>query len=557
MSSKPKLFLTYSVLFVVIIAFYSIIYLQTVDAPYLDDYNGIFDFIIRFREDKDWSLRFQHIFRQHNQHRIAYARLLLLVQYGLTGVINLKTTILIGTAHLLLIAFLFGRYIWENTKNSYLLIPLVLIWFHFQHFENIIWAETSIQNISVVALALSAAWLLSRPAISVYWPIFVAVLATFASGNGVFVWASGLAVLVLAKRWRHLAIWCGSAVVFIFLFSYHLRVNDQNTQTSFDVFNIAKGMLILAGGSLEFTDTDYTWFTVAWGTIVYICLLYCFWRFFAPEKSAYLFSVGAAVFVLLSMASITIVRDSFVENRYKINSSLLIVIIYTLLAIAENTKHKIASYWAYLAVGAGLFSLFTLWNYWGRMVGQRESNLTGAFNVINHPAYGTNTTFRQRIDYLVNNRIWQIPPVAKKEFSPLNNLEYLMATSKAKDWQSAHAREFVYGDSSFNFKAYEAIVDSVGNQDFTYLLTTPGKGSPTGILVMKRDRKPLIDFLKSGEYFEEKAYFTISELWFNKGIQGLYVYQKGMKPHFLGIYMKVEKNGQTWLSERWFNYATH
>ena len=73
----------------------------SVDIPYLDDYDAILDYLLKFREATGGE-KLRSIFLPHNEHIISMTRLVSWVDYGLTGQINIAALVLLGNGLLLL-----------------------------------------------------------------------------------------------------------------------------------------------------------------------------------------------------------------------------------------------------------------------------------------------------------------------------------------------------------------------------------------------------------------------------------------------------------------------
>ena len=60
------------------------------DIPFIDDYNALLDFVIQYLRSNSIKEKLHFIFRQHNEHRIVYARLVVLLDYYVFGCTNLR-----------------------------------------------------------------------------------------------------------------------------------------------------------------------------------------------------------------------------------------------------------------------------------------------------------------------------------------------------------------------------------------------------------------------------------------------------------------------------------
>jgi hypothetical protein len=91
--------------------------------------------------------------------------------------------------------------------------------FQLQHFENFFWSGSSIDHFQVVTLATAAFVALARSTgRGTLLAVVSAALATFTLAHGLLVWPIGALVLLLARRWRHLALWGGGALFTLGMF---------------------------------------------------------------------------------------------------------------------------------------------------------------------------------------------------------------------------------------------------------------------------------------------------------------------------------------------------
>ena len=187
-----------------------------INIPLFDDH-AFKDFLLQWNKTDSILQKIQLLFAQHNEHRIAYTRFVILTIYGLTGQLNYVYLMWVGNLALLGILLVFGKALFlEKPKpNSYLLyaiIPLALVLLTLQHHENTFWGMASIQNFGVVFWSLFCFYLLARqrfiPA------MMVGFVATFSSGNGFLVLAIAALLLLLQKQNRRLIQWLIFSVLF-------------------------------------------------------------------------------------------------------------------------------------------------------------------------------------------------------------------------------------------------------------------------------------------------------------------------------------------------------
>jgi hypothetical protein len=155
----------------------------SVNIPIWDDY----DTVLAYLNMSD-SLRYQSFFYQHNEHKIAWTRLVIEEYHRIFGEINFIHLIYLGNLALLFIFFLLSA-IFKRQKNSLiLLIPVPYLLFQPQAWENITWVTGSLQNFYILLFALSSFYFWNKKTLSGYITAsFFGTIATYTSANGLLI----------------------------------------------------------------------------------------------------------------------------------------------------------------------------------------------------------------------------------------------------------------------------------------------------------------------------------------------------------------------------------
>ena len=318
-----------------------------INIPLFDDH-AFKDFLLQWNKTDSILQKIQLLFAQHNEHRIAYTRFVILTIYGLTGQLNYVYLMWVGNLALLGILLVFGKALFlEKPKpNSYLLyaiIPLALVLLTLQHHENTFWGMASIQNFGVVFWSLFCFYLLARqrfiPA------MMVGFVATFSSGNGFLVLAIAALLLLLQKQNRRLIQWLiFSVLLSVFYFCGYTKPPGNPAEASLTQgFLVMKGFLVLIGGafdvSFQTAEKERLWVSTLAGIIIFLPLIWLLvrelTRGFTNKKwdEWQLFWVGASLFVLGTLGITVITRLGFGESllltsRYKIYSVVLVMLVF-------------------------------------------------------------------------------------------------------------------------------------------------------------------------------------------------------------------------------------
>src|SRR5208282_2541490 len=148
------------------------------------------------------------VFSQHNEHRVAWLRGVVLTCWAVQGRVDFRTLIWLGNAGLITLAavLVLGSRRSVRWPSLLALIPLALL--SPIQGKQMIWAMAAISNYWVLAFAAAALLLLSMGTRATFrWACVLAVLATFTSGQGLLCFPGGLALLVAERRCALALLW--------------------------------------------------------------------------------------------------------------------------------------------------------------------------------------------------------------------------------------------------------------------------------------------------------------------------------------------------------------
>ncbi len=211
---------------------FNYVYRFTVDAPFWDQW----ELVIQLERMMSGQLSLSDLFSQHNEHRIFFPRILMLLAARVSGwdtrvEIYLGWLTLLATGAVLLSEHLktFGRH-WGALA---LFVPLAWLIFTLRQENNLLWGWQI--QIFLCGLGLCAAMVLLDSSDQHPWRLAGAVacaaVATFSFASGLGVWPAGVLCLLWrlalvrdpALRRRRLwllALWCGASAVAFFLYLY-------------------------------------------------------------------------------------------------------------------------------------------------------------------------------------------------------------------------------------------------------------------------------------------------------------------------------------------------
>ncbi len=235
-----------------------------VNIPKWDDH-ALRAFLFNFDKEPTWTGKIYQLFRQHNEHRIVYDRIITALDYQLFGKLNYIHLMLVGNLSLVGLLSVFMATLRRSKlglSGQWVLYSLPTAWllFNLSQWENMFWGMAALQNFSVVLWVLAAFYFLSYTA---HWRVAFAmgVLATITSGNGLMVWPIGLLILLLrlpaysrssGRRPFGPAIsWLIGAVIVIGLYFTGFEKPGDVKYVKPGIIELSKGWLAVVGAAAE------------------------------------------------------------------------------------------------------------------------------------------------------------------------------------------------------------------------------------------------------------------------------------------------------------------
>ncbi|MCY7350978.1 MAG: hypothetical protein LH606_09950 [Cytophagaceae bacterium] len=364
-----------------------------VNIPKWDDH-ALRNFLVDYNQTDSWGEKISLIFAQHNEHRIAFDRLVTLIVYQLTGEINFVWLMFIGSFSLLGILAIFYQLIRQSSLPGYFFLPLPWLLLTLQHQENTFWGMASLQNFSVVFFLIFSVFLLSKtPERAFVLGCFLAIMAVFTSGNGVLVWPMGAGLLLLQKRWKGLIYWIilAGLTSLIYFFNYQKPPGNPPTPNG-DAWLYLKGFLGFIGSVADWQPeaTERFVLPVLAGLLLLVgaayfsvkSLLKTPWLRGGADVSDY-FVLGVLVFVIASAAVVTVGRIGFgdwilLTSRVKIYSAvLLLTLVIAVLREIPVRRQKVG--FQLVLFGAILFNGWTTFLEFGEVIFHRQDRISQLF----------------------------------------------------------------------------------------------------------------------------------------------------------------------------------
>ncbi|ADB38562.1 hypothetical protein Slin_2544 [Spirosoma linguale DSM 74] len=233
-----------------------------VNIPKWDDH-ALRAFLFYSDQEPTLTGKIYQLFRQHNEHRIVYDRLITRLDYSLFGKLNFVHLMLVGNLSLvgLLLVFVAAlRRSMPGRTTALYALPISLLLFNLSQWENMYWGMAALQNFSVVLWVLAAFYFLSYTRL---WGLALvsATLATLTSGNGLIVWPIGFVILALRlpayvpatgrQLYRPLLGWLAGAALVIGLYFTGFEKPDGIAYVKPGLTDLLKGWFAVLGAAAE------------------------------------------------------------------------------------------------------------------------------------------------------------------------------------------------------------------------------------------------------------------------------------------------------------------
>ncbi|RAK00250.1 hypothetical protein LX87_01950 [Larkinella arboricola] len=336
----------------------------------------------------EWVYEF---FRQHNEHRIVYDRIITWLDYNLTGKLNYIHLMVVGNLSLVLLLAVFVRALQKTGAAVWMALPVALLLFNLSQWENMFWAMASLQNFTVVALALATFYALAFKNRVGWTAIGLAVVATITSGNGLLIWPVGLMLLFLRQDYAGVMRWLAALAVSFRLYFLYYEKPPGNPVDSGTLLQKFHGWLLFNGAAAEalpfqnFLLSCTVLGAVLLGVTALLSILFLKQHLFGPKLSGWqIFFLGTAAFVVGSGLVVALNRVGFglatlTTSRYKIYSLTLLSLLFTYwISQSRPSQRRIR---AGLASGFSfLLAFFSYTTYLDESVYLRKYLTTSQFN---------------------------------------------------------------------------------------------------------------------------------------------------------------------------------
>ncbi len=519
---------------ILISVFYFTCYHFSYNFFYQDDFH-LLRFVTIFQDDSvDFQQKLNALYDQHNEHRIIFPRLFVLIDYYIQGHLDWKVLNVVSALYYLGIFTFFALIIKKIHLSNWYILPVALFIFQPSAYQNFYWTISILQQVGNLFWAMFLFYSLVYFQPKKFWiSLLLIIVLTFTHGNGLFAFGVGGFLLFLQKRYKDLIIWIALMLITA-TFYFHGYFTAQNSNISGSLTNPIRLIGCFGGfwgGFIYdfFKNNSRVLITILGGLTVFLMLTIINTKlilnhFFAKFKSNFneyfpqenLFLLACFLYLSITAALVALSRswssiEAGFQNRYLHNSVIAFVLLYITILHYKSTILK-QSVGILMIIGSLFFNIFSWYSNYELLSLQRESQEADAVN------------YRLNKISVVNDKSFNhnIAPILQKSFEvgisifPKSDLSD--AVSKLALIKSSQPTDY-----QIDIKKDSLIEFNISNSNYRDIyqfnnFTLPYKGDVYVILKSKNNtfinptshrRNSKISFFKTGQFFTDGFMTTI------------------------------------------------
>jgi hypothetical protein len=516
------------IIFIIISIFYIACYKFSYNFFYQDDFH-LLRFVTIFQDDSiELTQKLNALYDQHNEHRIVFPRLFVLLDYYIQGHLDWKILNVVSSFYYLGIFIFFALIIKKIQLSNWYILPVALFIFQPSAYQNFYWTISILQQVGNLFWAMFLFYSLVYFHPKNFWiSILLIVLLAFTHGNGLFAFGVGGVLLFFQKRYKHLIIWIVLMMVVAGLY-FQGYFTAQNSNISGSLSNPIRLIGCFGGfwgGFIYdfFKNNSRVTITILGGLSIFFILaviniklvlnhfftnIQIKFRQYFPQENLFLFACFLYITITAGLVALSRSWSSIeagFQNRYLHNSVIAFVLLYvTILHYNSPNLKKIVGILMFF--GGVLFNIFSWYSNYELLVFQRKSQEADAVNYqLNKISVVNDKSFNHNI-----------APILVKSFNkgisifPKSELLY-----QVKNVESIKSRQPV--DYQIDIQKDSLLEFNISNSNYRDIyelnnFTLPYKGDVYVILKSKDNtfinatshrRNSKISFLKTGQFFTD------------------------------------------------------
>ena len=519
---------------IVILIFYFFCYKFSYNFFYQDDFH-LLRFVTIFQDDSvGFQQKINALYNQHNEHRIIFPRLFVLLDYYLQGHLDWQFLNVISALYYLGIFVFFVLIIKKINLLNWYILPAALFIFQPSAYQNFYWTISILQQVGNVFWAMFLFYSLVYFNPKKFWiSLLLIIVLTFTHGNGLFAFGVGGFLLFLQKRFKDLGVWIIlMVIVALFYFWGYYTAQSSNILGSLsDPLRLIGCFGGFWGGFIyDFFENDYQVdFTIFGGLLIFSTLLLINLKivlshFFSTIKNKFqsyfpqenLFLLACFLYLTITAGLVALSRswssiEAGFQNRYLHNSVIALVLLYVSLLHYKSPLIKKSIGIVMLFLGL-IFNVFSWYHNYEFISFQRKSQEADAINfqlngisIVNDKSFNHNIKATLQESYVKGISVFPESSLVKS-IQNLDDINNKQSNNLQIVIQKDSLLEFNIANSNYR-DIYYFNNFSIPYQGDIYIILKSPKN--TFISPTSHRRNSKINQLKTGQFFTDGFMTTI------------------------------------------------
>jgi hypothetical protein len=345
----------------------------SINVPFADDYNNVLLSIIKFLQAQNFEEKLSLMFKQENQHRIVFPRIIFLLQYFLWGKTNFYYLIIFGNLGWILTVAALVWYTKSQMRLSLLqTLPIPYLLLTPVHWQNMFWATSTMQFYWVTLFSILCIICLAQSKWGLASLLFP--LALFTTGNSVVLYPLGNIYWLLQRHWKRGPIFPLISTLSIFIYFYNYYSPNSLLGSLMQPNQTITYFFVFLGGIMPSEPLALMMGCIVFGLLLGLMLI-------KPENHFLDLMTG---FVFLIAGTAALFRSQFgveqaLSSRYTIYPLLAWMLVYLHLItrefILEQRRILVISFSLSVFLFGGHFLEYELGDVFTRLMAHRIHNL--------------------------------------------------------------------------------------------------------------------------------------------------------------------------------------
>jgi hypothetical protein len=389
------------IIFLVVI-FYLFCYQFSYNFFYQDDYHLLRYVTLTQDHSLGFSEKLKALWDLHNEHRIIFPRLIVLLDYYIQGHIDWQVLNTIAALYYLGIFYFFYIIIKKMLLPVWYAIPVALFIFQPASYENFYWTISILQQVGNIFWAMLLFYSIVYFPPKYFWiSIVIAIILTFTHGNGLFAFAIGGFLFFLQKRYIALGIWLlvMTTTAILYFWGYYTAQNSNIMGSLSNPLQLIGCFGGFWGNFIReyFRKIPPIEIIISTGLFIFFCLSILNLRFlillFTSGKDTdknykiskeQLFTFSLFAFFVITSALVSLSRswssiEAGIQNRYLHNSVIVFLILYLSILLLKSKKTSELTGVLFLILGV-FFYVFSWYSNFEFLRFQKNAQETDAVN---------------------------------------------------------------------------------------------------------------------------------------------------------------------------------